>query len=50
MRATVLSLSLLVFRVFADDPHHATALDHLALLTNFFDAGSDFHRTAQSDT
>jgi hypothetical protein len=30
--------------VFANDPHHTAAADHLALLTNLFDAGSDFHR------
>src|SRR5215469_10694122 len=39
-----LSLSLLVFRVYADDSHHALAVDHLALVTNFLDGRSYLHK------
>ena len=39
----VLSLPLLVLRVRADDAHHPTAADHLALVTNPFDRRSDLH-------
>src|SRR6476646_12072369 len=35
MRA-ILSLPLLMFRIHADDPDHALAVDHLALVTNLF--------------
>jgi hypothetical protein len=31
-----LALSLLVFRILADDPDYAFALDNLALLADFF--------------
>src|SRR5215472_15783508 len=34
MRA-ILSLPLFMLRIYADDPHHALAVDHLALVTNF---------------
>jgi hypothetical protein len=30
-------LTLLVFRVAANDPHHAFAVDQLAFVTDFFD-------------
>src|SRR5882672_10531599 len=43
-RAIFLSLPLFVFRVHADDPHHAFAMDHLALVANLFDRRSHFHR------
>ena len=40
-----LSLSLLVLGVsLADDAHHSGALDHLAVLTNWFDAAAYFHK------
>jgi hypothetical protein len=32
-----------VLGVVADDPHDSLAADHLALLTDLLDAGSDFH-------
>ena len=38
-----LALPLLVLGVLADDSHDAAATDHLALLTDLLDAGSDFH-------
>src|SRR5713101_4879973 len=34
---SLLSLALLVFRIWADDPHHAVAMDHLALIANLLD-------------
>src|ERR671931_1766481 len=43
MRAMVLSLSLLVARVRADDQHVPVPADHTALLTHGTDAGSDLH-------
>jgi hypothetical protein len=39
----VLSLALLVLRVFADHPYDAVALDDLALVAHFFDRWSYFH-------
>src|SRR5437016_8525409 len=38
-----LSLALLVLRVDANHPHHATPVDHLALVTNLFDRCPYFH-------
>jgi hypothetical protein len=38
-----LALPLLVARILADHPHHTAAADHLALVTDLFDAGSNFH-------
>jgi hypothetical protein len=38
-----LSLALLVFWVLADDPHYATPLDNLALLTTSLDRWFDLH-------
>jgi hypothetical protein len=38
------TLPLLVARVLANDPNHALAADHLALVTNLLNAGSNFHR------
>src|SRR5690349_10060914 len=40
----LLALALLVPGVLADDHHHAVAADHLALLTDGFDARPDLHR------
>jgi hypothetical protein len=38
------ALPLLVLGVaLADDAHNALALDHLAVLTNWFDAAANFH-------
>jgi len=31
--------------IITNDIHGPTATDHLALITNSFNAGSDFHRT-----
>src|SRR5258706_16345411 len=41
IRAMCLSLPLLVFLVFADDPHHAGAANHLALAADFLDGRAD---------
>jgi hypothetical protein len=38
-----LLLALFVFCVAANDPHRAFAADDFAVLTDAFDAGSDFH-------
>jgi hypothetical protein len=38
-----LSLPLLVFRVGADDPNHAAAMDDLAFVANLFYRCSYFH-------
>jgi hypothetical protein len=38
-----LSLPLLMLRIGADDPHHALAVDHFALVTHLFDGRSNFH-------
>src|SRR6516225_150111 len=38
-----LSLPLLVFRIDANDPHHAAAVNDLALVTNLFHACPNFH-------
>jgi hypothetical protein len=38
-----LTLALLVLGVLADHAHDAFAADDLAVLTDTFDAGSDFH-------
>jgi len=38
-----LSLPLFMFRVGADDPYHALAMDHLAFITHLFDRSSNFH-------
>jgi hypothetical protein len=38
-----LPLTLLVLRIGADNTHHATAMNHLALVANFLDACPDFH-------
>src|ERR1700691_200200 len=38
-----LSLTLLMFRVLADHPHHTLAVDDLALVTNFLYRCSYFH-------
>jgi hypothetical protein len=29
--------------IYADDPHHALAVDHLAFIANFLDGRSNFH-------
>src|SRR2546423_3648163 len=42
----LLALALLVPGVLADDHHHAVAADHLALLTDGFDARPDLHRNS----
>ena len=42
----LLTLALLVPGVLADDHHHAMAADHLALLTDWFDARPDLHRNS----
>src|ERR1700730_530510 len=42
-----LALALLVFRVDADHPHHAFAVDDLALITNLFYRCSYFHNGSQ---
>src|SRR5205085_294165 len=34
---SLLSLALLMLRIGTDDPHHALAMDHLALVANLFD-------------
>src|SRR6266545_887527 len=39
----LLALALLMFRVFADDPHHPVAVDHLALVANLFDRSPYLH-------
>jgi hypothetical protein len=39
----VLSLPLFVFRVGANDPHHALAVDQLAFVANLFNRCPDFH-------
>src|SRR3954465_14724618 len=41
----MLSLPLFVFRVLADHPHHAFAVDDLALIANLLYRRSDFHKT-----
>src|ERR1035437_5776252 len=41
----VLSLSLFVIRVDANDAHHTFAVDHLALVANFLDRRSYLHKT-----
>jgi hypothetical protein len=38
-----LALALLVPGIAANHEHHAAAADDLAILTNSFDAGADFH-------
>ena len=38
-----LALALLVAGVVANDPHHALAADHLALVADSFDAGANLH-------
>ena len=43
---TILSLTLLVLRIGTNDPNHSTAVDNLALVTNFFHASPNFHFTA----
>src|SRR2546427_1998356 len=43
-----LSLALLVFRVNANHPHHAAPVDHLALVTNFFNRCPYFHNPCSS--
>ena len=40
----LLALALLVTGVLADHAHHTVAADHLALVTDSFDAGTDFHQ------
>src|SRR6202011_963802 len=42
-----LALALLVFRVDADHPHYAFAVDDLALVTNLFYRCSYFHNGSQ---
>jgi hypothetical protein len=37
------SLALFVLGIFANDPHHALALDNLALAANLFYGCLDFH-------
>src|ERR1700691_2776200 len=44
IRAIWLSLPLLMFRVYADDPHHAFAMDHLAFVANLLNGRSNFHK------
>src|SRR5579864_209322 len=39
----LLSLTLLMLRIRADDPHHTVAMDHLAFIANFLDRCSYFH-------
>src|SRR5712692_5194025 len=41
----LLSLSLLVFRILADHPHHTLAVDDLALIANFLDRCPYFHKS-----
>ena len=41
-----LPLSLFVFRVHANDAHDALAMHDLALVTNFLNRCSDFHKTS----
>jgi hypothetical protein len=36
-------LPLFMLRIDADDPHHAFAMDHLALIANFLDRRSYLH-------
>jgi hypothetical protein len=43
VRLKKLTLTLLVLRVGADYAHHATAMNHLALVTNLFHASPNFH-------
>jgi hypothetical protein len=38
------ALALLVPGVLADDAHRTVSADHLALLTDLLDGGSDLHR------
>src|SRR5208283_5914320 len=45
----LLPLPLLVLGVGADHPHHALAVDDLALVTNLFNRRPDFHRSALPD-
>ena len=45
-----LSLPLFVFRVDADDPHHAFAVDHLALVANLLYRRSHFHNSTDTLT
>src|SRR3954447_14091303 len=42
-----LTLPLLMFGIDTDDPHHAFAMDHLALVANLFDRRSNFHKNPQ---
>jgi len=43
------SLPLLVPRVLADDDHHATTADNLALIAHTADAGANLHEQARGD-
>src|ERR1039457_2047369 len=43
IRAITLSLPLFMFRVGADDPDHALAVDDLALIANLFNRCAHFH-------
>jgi len=44
------SLSLFVFRVFADHPHYAFAVDDLAFVANLFYRCSDLHAVFPSNS
>jgi hypothetical protein len=43
-----LALALLVLGILADDTHHATAVDHLALVTNLLYGGTNLHKTPKT--
>jgi len=42
-RSNALTLALFVFWVDANYPHHALAVDNLALVTHFLNRSTDFH-------
>ena len=43
-----LALALLVLGILADDTHHATAVDHLALVTNLLYGSTNLHKTPKT--
>jgi hypothetical protein len=44
----ILSLALLVLRIGANYPNHSAPVNHLALITNLFNARSNFHSNCSS--
>jgi hypothetical protein len=43
-----LALALLVLGILANDTHHATAVDHLALVTNLLYGSTNLHKTPKT--